>query len=99
MDFITLGIQLVSGLVGGQLGGAMMRNMSLGVLGNTVAGLAGGWLGGNVLGKVLHLPAATVDGVLGDPMAIAGQTGAGGAGGLALVILLGLLRGMLAKSQ
>lgn len=43
MDLI---IQLVLGAIGGNLGGALLKNLSLGTIGNSIAGIVGGGLGG-----------------------------------------------------
>ena len=42
MDFTSLIIQLVSGAVGGNIGGALHKNVSLGTTGNSIAGIIGG---------------------------------------------------------
>ena len=54
MDIITLLIQLVSGALGGNIAGSMLKNMSLGTLGNTIAGIVGGGLGGQILEYAFH---------------------------------------------
>ena len=41
-NLLPLIIQLVSGAVGGNVAGSMMKNSSLGTLGNSIAGIAGG---------------------------------------------------------
>ena len=38
-SLIPLIIQLISGAVGGNVAGAMMKNLSLGTLGNSIAGI------------------------------------------------------------
>ena len=45
-------VQLVSGAVGGNVAGSMMKNSSLGTLGNSIAGIVGGGLGGQLLGML-----------------------------------------------
>ena len=42
MDITSLIIQLVSGAVGGNIGGAIFKNLSLGTTGNSIAGIIGG---------------------------------------------------------
>ena len=79
MDIVTLLIQLISGALGGNVAGALFKNLSLGTLGNSLAGIVGGGLGGQILGSLLNLPAVTPD--MLDPMAILGQVAGGGVGG------------------
>ena len=97
MDPVSLLIQLASGALGGNVAGSLLKNLSLGTLGNSLAGIVGGWLGGTLLTQVMNMPAATsaVGGL--DPMAILGQLASGGVGGGALMAIVGLLRNMLAK--
>ena len=52
-------ISLISGAVGGNLAGGLMKNLSLGTLWNSIAGIAGGGIGGSLLG-MLGLGAGTV---------------------------------------
>ena len=49
-EYLPLIIQLVSGAVGGNLAGKLMKNFSLGTLWNSIAGILGGGLGGQALG-------------------------------------------------
>ena len=49
MDIVNLLISLVSGVVGGNIAGAAMKDKSLGAVGNSIAGLVGGGIGGWVL--------------------------------------------------
>ena len=41
MDIITLIINMISGAVGGNIAGALLKDHSLGTLGNSVAGILG----------------------------------------------------------
>lgn len=45
MDITNLIINLIAGAVGGNIGGAAVKDKGLGTLGNTIAGLIGGPLG------------------------------------------------------
>ena len=59
MDIVSLLIQLASGALGGNIAGSVLKNMSLGTLGNTLAGIIGGGLGGQILERAIGLgPAA-----------------------------------------
>ena len=46
-------IQLVLGAIGGNIGGALFKNLSLGTVGNSIAGIVGGGIGGQILTAVL----------------------------------------------
>ena len=43
-------LNLLTGAVGGNIAGGLMKNMSLGTLWNSVVGILGGGLGGQILG-------------------------------------------------
>ena len=42
-------ISLISGAVGGNIAGGVLKEQSLGTLGNSIAGIIGGGLGGQIL--------------------------------------------------
>ena len=52
MDFTSLIIQLVSGALGGNIAGALFKNLSLGTTGNSIAGIIGGPLGAMLLSQL-----------------------------------------------
>jgi uncharacterized membrane protein YeaQ/YmgE (transglycosylase-associated protein family) len=92
-NLLPLIIQLVSGAVGGNLAGSLMKNLSLGTLWNSVAGIIGGGLGGQILGM---LGVATQTGGM-DLASIIGSVAGGGVGGGALMAIIGLVRKAMAK--
>ena len=49
---MNLIIQLIAGALGGNAGGAMLKNLNLGTAGNSIAGILGGGLGGQILGML-----------------------------------------------
>jgi uncharacterized membrane protein YeaQ/YmgE (transglycosylase-associated protein family) len=49
MDIVSLIISLVSGAVGGNAAGAVLKDKSLGTLGNSLSGIFGGGIGGAIL--------------------------------------------------
>ena len=55
MDFTSLIVQAVAGAVGGNAGGAAMKNASLGTLGNTITGAVGGGVIGQLLPIVMGM--------------------------------------------
>jgi len=52
MSYLPLVIQLVSGLVGGNVLGTRLKNLNLGPVGNSIAGLLGGGIGGQLLASL-----------------------------------------------
>ncbi len=96
MDIATLLIQLISGALGGNVAGSLLKNLSFGTLGNSIAGIVGGGLGGQILGSLLNLPA--VGGGPLDLTAILTQIVSGGAGGGVLMAIIGIVRSLMAKS-
>src|SRR4030095_84354 len=46
-------ISLISGAVGGNIAGGVLKEQSLGTVGNTIAGLVGGGLGGQILSALM----------------------------------------------
>lgn len=95
MDFVTLAYQLLGGVLAAVLANTWLRGLKLGLLGGVLVGIVGGALGGLVLTAYVSLaPAMLPDGTLGAPLAIVAHIASGGAGGLALAILTGLLKGL-----
>ncbi len=95
MEFV---IQLILGAIGGNAGGAVMKNSSLGTLGNTIAGAIGGLGGGTILGSLMT-PAVV------DAAAQTASSGfnlsnilGGAGGGLVLQIVAGLIKSAMNKS-
>ena len=92
---INLIIQLISGALGGNVAGSLLKNLSLGPLGNSLAGIVGGGLGGTVLTQMLNLPGVGTGAL--DPSAILAQVASGGLGGGVLMAIVGILKNMFAK--
>ena len=80
-------IQLISGAVGGNVAGALLKNYSLGTVGNSIAGILGGGIGGQLLSM---LGAGGLEGILGSVVS-------GGAGGGVLMVIIGLVKKAMAK--
>ncbi len=93
----SLIIQLLSGAVGGNLAGALMKNNSLGTLWNSVAGIAGGGIGGQLLGMIVpSLGAAAASGSM-DLTSILGSVAGGGVGGGLVMAIVGMIKKAMAK--
>ena len=91
---ISLVIQLIAGAIGGNLAGAVLKDKSLGALGNTIAGIIGGGLGGLVLTRFLG-GAATVDPAVSvNITTLIEQIAGGGIGGAIVMIIAGLVKGI-----
>jgi uncharacterized membrane protein YeaQ/YmgE (transglycosylase-associated protein family) len=85
---ITWLLTLISGAVGGNIGGALIKEQSLGPIANTILGLIGGVGGSQLLGA------------LGGPQSLAqvGNIGASGIVGALLPIIIGVLQSKFAKA-
>lgn len=89
---LPLIIQLISGAVGGNAAGSLMKNLSLGTLWNSVVGIAGGGLGGYLLSMISpELGAAATSGGM-DIGSILGSVAGGGVGGGALLAIVGMIK-------
>lgn len=93
MSLIALIIQLISGAVGGNLAGTLMKKFSLGTLWNSVVGIVGGGLGGQLL-ALLGIT-TTTGGV--NLASIVGSIAGGGVGGGVLMAIIGLIKSAMAK--
>jgi len=51
-EYLPLIIQLVTGALGGNVAGKLLKNLSLGTVGNSIVGILGGGLGGQLLGML-----------------------------------------------
>jgi len=81
-------VALISGGVGGNIAGAIMKNFSLGPVGNTIVGLIGGGLGGQLL---------SMAGLLQNGGTVA-DIGGSAVGGGVLMAIVGLIKNQMAKS-
>jgi hypothetical protein len=86
MTIITLIIQIVAGIIGGNAVGAGMKNMSMGGAGNTIAGGIGGLAGGWILSALAGMgyEATSIGPIIGH---IVG----GGVGGAILTAIVGAI--------
>lgn len=89
-------ISLISGALGGNIAGAVLKNFSLGTLLNAVVGIVGGGLGSTLLG--LGGPMMGAEGAGLDIGALIGNVVGSGAGGGILMVVVGIVKGMINKS-
>ncbi|TDQ28593.1 hypothetical protein [Tenacibaculum caenipelagi] len=80
-------ISLLSGAVGGNIAGALLKKFSLGTLWNSVVGILGGGLGAQLLG-MLNI----------DISGMIGNIAASGVGGAVLLVIVGIIKSAMAKS-
>ena len=79
-------MQVISGAVGGIVAGIILKNYSLGPLGNILAGIVGGGLGGLIISQAPGIIGAEgFGGIVVDVLS-------GGVGGGGLMFLAGLAR-------
>lgn len=105
VDLVTTLISLISGALGGNATGAVMKEKSMSTLGNSVTGAVGGGLGGllmqalGLLGnpEIANAAGQGVEHLLGnlDLQALLSSIGGGAGGGVVLTILTTLLKSYL----
>jgi hypothetical protein len=93
---LNLIVQLLSGAVGGNLAGNLLKKYDLGTLGNSIVGILGGGLGGQLLGMLTGAGAA---GAAAGPDlgSIIASVASGGVGGGVLMAIIGMIRSAMAK--
>ena len=97
-EYLPLIIQLVSGAVGGNVAGKLMKGSSLGTLWNSVAGILGGGIGGQVLGMLGLGGAEAAAASTGlDLNSIVGSVAGGGVGGGIVMAVIGMVKKAMAK--
>ena len=79
-------ISLISGGVGGNIAGALLKNFSLGTVGNTIVGLLGGGIGDKILSSTGLISGSS----------IVGDVAGSGIGGAILMIIVGLIKNAMA---
>lgn len=98
MNIVALIIQLISGAAGGNAAGSMLKQFSLGPVGNSILGLIGGGVGGQLLSMLMAggtgAAAAAPGGM--DITSIISNVAGGGIGGGILMIIVGLIKSKMA---
>jgi uncharacterized membrane protein YeaQ/YmgE (transglycosylase-associated protein family) len=82
-------ISLITGAIGGNVAGAIFKNLSLGPLGNTIAGVVGGGAGAEILRAVLG------EGNGGG--SVVGNVASAGVGSVLVMLIVGLIKNAMAK--
>jgi hypothetical protein len=88
---------LISGAAGGNIAGALLKKLSLGPVGNSIAGIVGGGIGGQLLGMLMGGGGAPAAGGF-DIGSLVAQIVGGGIGGAILMAIVGAIRNAMAKS-
>ena len=95
MNIVNLVISLLCGALGGNAAGAVLKDKSLGTVGNSLSGILGGGIGGTIL-QALGLLGSTGSLSLGS---ILGNVASGGLGGGILMIIVALIKDVLLKKS
>jgi uncharacterized membrane protein YeaQ/YmgE (transglycosylase-associated protein family) len=101
MNWMPIIIQLISGGVGGNIAGALLKKFNLGPIGNTIAGILGGVGGGQLLGMLTGAAAAAPAAAAGgfDISSMLSNIGGGGVGGAVIMVIVGLIKAQMSKSS
>ena len=91
---LTLIIQLISGALGGNGAGALLKKLSLGTILNSLVGILGGGLGGILL-KTLGIGISQGGGA--DIGSIISNILGGGVGGGVLMAIIGVIKNLFVK--
>ena len=91
-EYLPLIIQLISGAIGGNIAGSLLKNSSFGKIGNSILGILGGGIGGYLLS---FLGIDTSGGM--DIAGILGSVAGGGVGGGILMAIIGLIKKAISK--
>jgi hypothetical protein len=101
MNIVGLVIQLVSGAVGGNIAGAILKKYNLGPIGNSIVGLIGGGLGGQLLSMLTSHGAVAAGASAGgmDVSSIISSVAGGGVGGGVVMAIVGLIKAQMSKAS
>jgi hypothetical protein len=101
---LELIISLISGAAGGNVAGQLLKNSSLGPIGNSIAGILGGGIGGQILSAILGGAPQMAEAAAGaaqagglDIGAIVSQVAGGGVGGAVLMVIVGLVKRLMSN--
>ena len=103
MNLTAILIQLISGGVGGNIAGAVLKKLNLGPVGNSIVGIIGGVITGQLMkmlgagGAAATAAAASTSGM--DMSSILSNVGGAGIGGAVLTAVVGLIKTQMSKSS
>jgi hypothetical protein len=90
-------VQLIGGAAGGNIVGALLKNLNLSKVIATIAGIVGG-IGGGQLAGMTGLLEQILGATAGDGAEIAGQGGAAAIGGALLTAIVGFIKKAMDKT-
>jgi uncharacterized membrane protein YeaQ/YmgE (transglycosylase-associated protein family) len=99
MNLMTVMIQLASGALGGNIAGALLGRFSLGALGNAIVGIVGGALGGQILWRLGVWGQGVASAPTLDIASIFWSIAGGVFGGGILLLIIGGIRMVTAKTS
>ena len=85
-------ISLITGAVGGNVAGAIFKNLSLGPIGNTISGVLGGGVGTAILTAVTGSAAA-------GGRSMVGNIAASGVGSVVVMLIVGFIKSKMASTK
>lgn len=91
MNIVSLIVSIISGLVGGNVAGAAMKDKSLGTAGNSVTGAIGGGIGGFIMQAMDIIGSSAASGGM-NLGSIIGNVGGSGVTGAILLIIVALIK-------
>jgi hypothetical protein len=95
---LALIIQVVSGALGGNVAGNLLKQYDLGPIGNSLAGILGGGIGGQLLALLVPALGTAASGGATDLGTILAHIAGGGVGGSVLLVIVGMLKRMMMGS-
>ncbi len=100
-EYLPLIIQLVSGAIGGNVAGKLLKNMSLGTMGNSIAGILGGGVGGKILDMIMGGDGAVAEATEAasgmDMSSVLSSVAGGSVGGGVLMAIVGAVKNAMGK--
>jgi uncharacterized membrane protein YeaQ/YmgE (transglycosylase-associated protein family) len=96
MNWMPILIQLISGGVGGNIAGALLKRFNLGPIGNTIAGILGCWR----RSAAQYVDRSRCPGCKRRVgySSILSSVGGGGVSGAVIMVIVGLVKAQMAKS-
>lgn len=91
MEYLPLIINLLGGAAGGNIAGSVLKNLSLGTVGNSIAGILGGGVASQLLPGLLGAAGGM------DLVGILTQIASGAGGGGIAMVIIGLIKNMIGR--
>jgi len=99
MDLVSLLISLASGAAGGNIAGWLLKERSLGLIGNSLAGIFGGGIGASILQALGLIASAGIFDAEGgvDLVGLLANIASSGVGGAVLLLIVSFLKKLFNK--